>query len=232
MPTFNLNYTGLRITDQIYAILVASGASAADLATYDALPVGGTMCLTTNVTSQTFQQTVRTNALNMLSGAYRINGADTLLDQTASGTTSNGTAAFQGAGSTSTDTRIIAGTLPVFAFLNTGTGGGGGQFKMRRTNAAFVSGSLITAGSVFSTLVFPDTTYPGASARFYVFVQKRPTANAPTIDNNADGAFSGNIGMLSGPANWVAGGYNTTTYGTGNLNHRQWQAIAAPITNW
>lgn len=230
--SITLNYTGLRITDQIYAVLVASGASSADLATYNALPVGGTMCLTTNTTSQAFQQTVRANALSMLSGAYRINGLDTYLDQAGGGLTSNGTAAFQGPGSTSNETKIQAGTLPVFAFLNTGGGGGGGQFKMRRTNAAFVSGSLITAGSVFSTLVFPDTTYPAAAGSYYVFVQKRPTINVPTIDNNADGAFSGSIAMLSGPANWVAGGYNTTTYGTGNLNHRQFQAIAAPITNW
>ncbi|MFY7884118.1 MAG: hypothetical protein ACOVOV_04655 [Dolichospermum sp.] len=232
MPTFNLNFTGNRITDPIKKVLITSGVSSVDLATYDALPLGGTMCLTTNVASQTFQQTIRANALSMLTGAYRINGADTLLDQASSGTTSNSTACFQGSGSSSTDTLIKAGTLPIFAFLNTGTGGGGGNFKMRRTNVAYVSGSLITAGVAFNTAIFPDTAYPGASARYYVFVQKLPTTNVPTIDNNADGGFSGNIGMSSGPANWIQlGGYNGTVYTSGNLNHRQWQAIAATI-NW
>jgi hypothetical protein len=230
MP-FTLNFTGTRITDLIRQVLSASGTSAADLATYDALPVGGTMVLT-SPTTQAFQQTVRANALSMLPGAYRINGADTYMDSPGGGLTSNGIAAYQGAGSSSAETRIQAGTLPVFAFLYTGGGGGAGQFKMRRTDAAFVPGSLITAGSVFNTLVFPDTNYPGVSGRYFVFVQKRPSVNVPTIDNNADGAFSGSIAMLGGPANWVAGGYNTTTYATGNLNHRQWQAIAAPISNW
>jgi hypothetical protein len=230
--SFTLNFTGLRIADQVRNILSVSGASAADLATYDALPAGGTMVLTTSPSVQSFQQTVRANALSMLSGAYRINGADSFLDQASSGTTSNSTTAIQGSGSTSADTKIQAGTLPVFAFLNTGTGGGGGQFKMRRTNVAYVSGSLITAAVAFNTPIFPDTTYPGSNARFYVFVQKRPTLNTPTIDNNADGGFSGNIGMTSG-VSWIQlGGYNGTVYTSGNLNHRQWQAIAAPVSNW
>jgi hypothetical protein len=232
MPITITNILAPEIADIIRAVLAASGASAADLATYDALPAGGTMVLTTNTSVQSFQQTVRANALAMLPGAYRINGADSFLDQASSGTTSNSTSAIQGSGSSSVDTRIQAGTLPAFAFLNTGTGGGGGQFKMRRTNVAYVPGSLTTAAVAFNTPIFPDTSYPGTSARFYVFVQKRPTNNVPTIDNNADGGFSGNIGMSSG-ISWIQlGGYSGTVYSSGNLAHRQWQAVAAPIAGW
>ncbi len=214
------------LCDPIREVLVVSGATADDLSVYDGLPTGGTMALSNQ--TEAFAKLVRSNALAMISGAYRINGPDSYLDDVQTNTSSPvGSYGSFAAGAS----LLKANSLPVFVFSVWAKQDEPTNFRMRASTTAYTSGSMISAATVLNTEVFTRVAFtPTAIGNFVTLVAKRPI-NSTTIDRNCDANMNGSILSLNsvGVNDYIQGVYTTTTYSTTNIYHRRWQAIGSPI---